>query len=133
MQLRQHSPKIVAALAFLGLCSCKTAPKDMPPVASGRSYKESFAQTKSYMQRCFPGANLRANLYTDISEGEIILDRLPAATMIIAGGTAFSTSESAQQVVNVRIVSEGRKSKALTKDEFSYKIAQNSFTNNTCP
>jgi hypothetical protein len=107
--------------------------KKIPPVIVNKPYKETFNNTKSYMQRCFPGANLRANLYTDIPEGEIILDRLPPATLFFMGGVVTSSYESAREIVNLRFVGDAAKTSVFTKTEFSRDLALSAIENKACP
>lgn len=116
-----------AALLLVAGCT-STPPKQVPEVKCAKTYKQCYSTVKTFIERCFPNAKLHANLYTDIPEGEIIMDYIPGAMMI--GGV--STIEGAQEMINIRFVGEGSKTRILSKNEPSRKLVAESLSNGSC-
>jgi hypothetical protein len=122
-------------LLFLGwiVCGCATPAKTYPTLTFSRPYKEAFKITKEYVQSCLKKAHLRANLYTDIPEAEIVIDELPAASLYFTGGTAISSSERSREIVNIHFFGKGDKTEVITHSDLGFSLASGAVEGTPCP
>ena len=123
----------VSFVSFMVIVGCASAPRNYPNIQSKVSYKEVFLRIKTYMKRCFPNAPIRTNLYTDVSEGELILDEIPSAGFIFAGASSMASYEFARETVNIHFVGIGKQTSIQFKNELSQEIVKSAEADAPCP
>lgn len=134
MQFCKTRQQTIVIYFLLMLTGCSSPQKkEFPVIITPQPYSESFYILKKYIQKCLPSANLRAHLYTELHEAEIVLDQLPAATLYFIGGIASSSHEPAQEILNIKLHKESKKTKITTKNEASYNMANAAFSDKPCP
>lgn len=129
--------KIKIALIILSLCitSCITTPKKsepIPPLTTKDNYQKAFETVKSYIVKCHNPVNMRANLFTEFPEAEIIIDQLGRATGYIVGTTFASSSASANEIINLKFKEVERKTTITSSNGLSYALAIRALNNESC-
>jgi hypothetical protein len=135
---RKPSPTEIA-VAFIGAVAaaalaCKTPQKKVDTFTVQRDYKSAYSVAKDYVEKCTQRYKVRANLYTEFPEAEIIIDYMPGNSLMFVGGAVSTTTSSAQEVLNIRFKGAGKSTEISTHDKLSRLIAEKAMASKaTCP
>lgn len=121
------SRRVLIAASLFVVTGCTTAPpKPLPPVSTKKSYKDAFAQLEAYVRKCLPGSRIRANLYTDIPEGELVVDEIPSA------GFAAYNYTFAKEVLNIHVTGRDKQTEISYKNELSQRLVAGALSDEPC-
>lgn len=120
-------------LIAASLAGCKMAPVKVDTTTVASDYKSVYRTTKAYVEKCTSGVKVRANLFTEFPEAEIIIDYVPGGSVFVTGGIVTSTTTTAQEILNIRFKGVGKTTEVSTHDKLSKMMADKAMAKSACP